>query len=141
MDTDRYNDIIDLPHHRSKTHEPMPLINRAAQFAPFAALTGHDAAIRETSRTTETQADLSAEKLNELSAKLTYALSFADRPPITITYFKPDPRKDGGFYHTVTKAVKKVDEIFNQLILTDDTAIPLDKISDITGAIFDDLEA
>ncbi len=135
-----YNDIVNLPHYVSSKRQQMSLANRAAQFAPFAALTGHDAAIAETARTTSNRLDQSAEQLQELSRKLAYALSFADRPMLSITFFQPDSRKSGGEYITVQGAVKKVEECFNLLTLTDNTEIPLDAISDIQGEIFNDLE-
>ena len=113
--------------------------NRAAQFAPFAALTGHDEAIAETARITSARIHQTAEQLQELSGKLAYALSFAERPSLAITYFKPDSRKQGGAYVTVNGSVRKVEECMNLLILSDDTKIPLDAISDISGGIFDDL--
>lgn len=112
---------------------------RAAQFAPFAALTGHDAAIAETARRTYSQLDLSADELQVLSQKIAYALSFAERPQLSITYFQPDSRKSGGAYVTVHGSIKKVEECFNLLTLTDGTEIPLDAISDISGEIFNDL--
>lgn len=135
-----YNDIVNLPHYVSSKRKQMSLANRAAQFAPFAALTGHDAAIAETARTTSNRIDQSAEQLQELSRKLAYALSFADRPTLSITFFQPDSRKSGGEYITVQGAVKKVEECFNLLTLTDKTEIPLDAISDIQAEIFNDLE-
>lgn len=138
--TTPYDDIIDLPHHVSATRKPMPMENRAAQFAPFAALTGHSDAISETARTTTRQIDRSAEELEELSRKLAYALSFAEPPVLTITYFRPDGRKSGGSYVTITGSVKKIEPCFNLLTMTDHREIPLDAISDITGPIFNDLQ-
>ncbi|MCM1139958.1 MAG: hypothetical protein NC453_15435 [Muribaculum sp.] len=135
-----YDDIINLPHYVSSKRKPMSMDARAAQFAPFAALTGHDAAIAETARTTSTRLDLSADELQVLSQKIAYALSFAERPLLSITYFQPDSRKSGGAYVTVQGSIKKVEECFNLLTLTDNTEIPLDTISDITGEIFNDLE-
>lgn len=136
----QYDDIINLPHYVSRTRKPMSMDARAAQFAPFAALTGHDAAIAETARTTSSQLDLSAEELQTLSRKIGYALSFAEHPQLSITYFQPDSRKSGGTYITVQGSIKKVEECFNLLTLTDGTEIPLDAIFDISGEIFNDLE-
>ncbi|WP_305295207.1 hypothetical protein [Paramuribaculum intestinale] len=84
--------------------------------------------------------DQSAEQLQELSRKLAYALSFAYRPTLSITLFQPDSRKTGGEYITVQGAVKKVEDCFNLLTLTDKTEIPLDAISDIQSEIFNDIE-
>lgn len=135
-----YDDIINLPHYVSKTRKQMSMDARAAQFAPFAALTGHDAAIAETARTTSSQLDMSTDQLQVLSQKISFALSFANRPHLSITYFQPDSRKSGGAYVTVQGSIKKVEECFNLLTLTDGTEIPLDAISDLSGEIFNDLD-
>lgn len=92
----RYDDIINLPHHVSKTRTPMSMENRAAQFAPFAALTGHDAAIAETARLTSEKPELSTEELDKLSRRLVYAIE--KDATIRITYFQPDSFKHGGSY-------------------------------------------
>lgn len=134
-----YDDIINLPHPVSKTHRPMPASSRAAQFAPFAALTGHSDAIAETARVTDDLADQSAEQLHELSQRMAYAMSFADRPRLRITYFRRDSRKQGGAYVTVEGSIKKVEQCFNLLTLTDNTQIALDTITEIAGDIFNDL--
>lgn len=118
----------------------MSMQARAAQFAPFAALTGHDAAIAETARSTSSQYIMSADELHVLSKKIAYALSFADRPQLSITYFKSDSRKEGGAYVTVHGIIKKVEVCFNLITLIDGTEIPLDAISDLSGDIFNDLE-
>lgn len=94
----RYDDIINLPHHVSKTRKPMPMINRAAQFAPFAALTGHDEAIAETARQTAPRRILSSDEQEILSKRLAYAIDhIGERPNFTFTYFIPDiQRKEVG---------------------------------------------
>lgn len=135
-----YEDIIHLPHPTSRKYKPMTMEARAAQFAPFAALTGHDAAIAETARVTSAQIKLSAEELHILSQKIAYALSFTDAPLLNITYFQPDIQKDGGKYHTIRAKIKKIEQAYNELTLSDNTVIPLTSISDITGEIFNDLE-
>lgn len=135
-----YEDIINLPHPVSSRHPQMPLRSRAAQFAPFAALTGHNEAIAETARRTTPRLDISADKLTELSRKLAYTLSFANKPEIEITYFCPDRCKTGGSYLTVKGKIKKVEEVFNLITLTDGTGIPLDAVSEISGEIFDSLD-
>lgn len=137
---EEYDDIINLPYNGVRDHPHMPMEARAAQFAPFAALTGHDAAIAETARITSSKINLSADQLHVLSQKISYALSFAERPELEITYFRPDSRKSGGAYSTIRGTIKKVEECFNLLTLADNTRIPLDAISDITGEIFNDLE-
>ena len=91
-----YDDIIDLPHHVSARHPQMSLYNRAAQFAPFAALSGHDAAIEETARLTEEQRELTQGEREALSRKLNCLLQRNDSPVVEISYFQPDARKSGG---------------------------------------------
>ena len=132
-----YDDIIDLPHHVSGRHPQMSLYNRAAQFAPFAALSGHDAAIEETARLTEEQRELTQGEREVLSRKLNCLLQRNDSPTVGITYFQPDGRKSGGSYRTVTGTIKKVDDIGGKLLLTDGTVIPLDTVSDMHSEIFD----
>ncbi len=132
-----YDDIIDLPHHVSKRHPQMSLYNRAAQFAPFAALTGHDAAVEETARLTDEQRDLSQSVRDELNRKMNWLLQRDDNPAIEITYFLPDKRKRGGRYCTVTGTIKKVDDVEGKIVLADGTAIPLDAVSDMKGEVFE----
>ena len=137
----QYADIIDLPHHVSATRPRMSMIDRAAQFSPFAALTGYDAAIKETGRLTDERSELSEESRAALDRKQQILLdNLADRPEVSVTYFVPDERKSGGAYVTITGQVKKVDEYERLLILTDGTKIPLDEIQDLSGEIFRVLE-
>ena len=130
----RYDDIINLPHHVSKTRTPMPMENRAAQFAPFAALTGHADAIAETARLTSAKHELSPAESEKLSRKLHYALE--KEAIITITHFQPDTHKQGGSYRQITGKIKKISQPENLLILTDRRAIPLPDILNIEGPIF-----
>ena len=125
----RYDDIIDLPHHVSEKHPQMPMLDRAAQFSPFAALTGYDAAIVETARLTDQKRELTEEQKQVISKAL-HELQKRIRtdPVITVTFFQPDDRKSGGTYRTVTGNAKKVDEYLGMLLLTDGTAIPFDSI-------------
>ena len=132
-----YDDIIHLPHHVSKRHPQMSLYNRAAQFAPFAALTGHDAAIEETARLTEVQQELTQGERDVMNRKMNYLLHADGSPVVEITYFQPDKKKAGGAYRTVSGAVKKVDDAGGSIVLTDGTVIPLDAVSDIRGEVFD----
>lgn len=137
----QYADIIDLPHHVSATRSRMSMIDRAAQFSPFAALTGYDAAIKETGRLTDARIELSEESRAALDRKQQLLMdNLADRPEVSVTYFVPDERKSGGAYVTITSQVKKVDEFERLLILTDGTKIPLDEIQDLAGEIFRVLE-
>lgn len=105
----RYNEIINLPHHVSKTRPQMPMSDRAAQFAPFAALTGYDSAIRETGRLTDEKIELDEEALTALDMKFQLLVKAIDEEPeASVTYFKPDQRKDGGAYLTETGTIGKL---------------------------------
>ena len=134
MGREHYEDIIHLPRPVSKNHPPMPLRDRAAQFMPFAALTGYDAEIRESARLTEEEADLSEDlqdQLNEKMALLQKELQEGREPRITVTYFRPDEKKAGGAYVVKEGAVKKTDPYTGTMLLTDGTRIPLSGIFDI----------
>lgn len=134
--TDGYDDIINLPHHVSPKHPHMPLMDRAAQFAPFAALTGHDAAVKETARLTDRRQELDEYEKAALSDKLNLvAEQIEDCPEITITYFKPDNKKDGGAYLTVTGDLKKIDDYQRTVCMTDGTNIPIEEILVIESEI------
>lgn len=136
MDNFRYGDILNLPRHVSPTRRPMPPLERAAQFSPFAALTGYDAAIAESARATQEKAELGEWELKELDEKLRRLLAAKDHPLITVTYFQPDSRKQGGAYVTVTERLKRIRLPERQLMLTDGTVLSLDAISALSGAIF-----
>lgn len=128
----KYDDIIDLPHHVSKTRPQMPLKDRAAQFAPFAALTGFGAAIAETGRLTDERIELDEYEKAVLNDQLNVILErIKDRPVVTLTFFQPDKKKAGGAYVTVTEAVKKIDEYEHLVIMTDGRKIPIDDIVEI----------
>ncbi len=125
----RYDDIIDLPHHVSEKHPQMPMLDRAAQFSPFAALTGYDAAIVETARLTDQKRELTEEQKQVISKGLhELQKRIKSDPLVTVTFFQPDERKSGGAYRTVTGNAKKVDAYLDMLLLTDGTAIPFDSI-------------
>ena len=128
----RYNEIINLPHHVSTTRPQMPMSDRAAQFAPFAALTGYDAAIKETGRLTDERIELVEEALAALDRKYQLLIeALDDAPEVTITYFQPDERKAGGQYVSATGTVKKVDTFGRRILLQDGTRIPLDSVYDL----------
>ena len=128
----RYNEIINLPHHVSTTRPQMPLSDRAAQFAPFAALTGYDSAIKETGRLTDERIELDEEALAALDRKYQLLMdTLDDAPEVTITYFQPDERKAGGQYVSATGTVKKVDTFGRRILLQDGTRIPLDSVYDL----------
>ena len=122
----KYDDILDLPRPKSK-HEPMPMSDRAAQFSPFAALTGYGDAIDETARLTDARIELSEEERAELDYKQQY-LSTLDSPMVTVTYFVPDSRKSGGAYVTHTGVLKRVDEVERMMVFNDGVRIPIAEI-------------
>ena len=129
---DRYDEIMGLPHHVSKTRPQMPMSDRAAQFAPFAALTGYDSAIKETGRLTDERIELDEEALTALDRKYQLLMdTLDDAPEVTIIYFQPDERKAGGQYVSATGTVKKVDTFGRRILLQDGTRIPLDSVYDL----------
>ena len=130
----RYDDIINLPHHISKSHPQMPALDRAAQFSPFAALTGHGAAVQETARLTEKRIELSEDSIAILNNKIAQIKDkFASRPIVEFTYFVPDDNKDGGSYVKEAGYVKKIDEYRHTIILDNNAVIPIDDILDISS--------
>jgi hypothetical protein len=138
--TGEYDNIINLPHHVSTKHPPMAAIGRAAQFSPFAALTGYDAAVKETARLTDERVELDEYSMNALSDRMQIVVErIGEQPEIAITYFQPDRMKSGGSYVTAASAIKKIDEYKRVVITTDGTTIPIDEIVAIEGAIFETL--
>lgn len=136
--TNKYDDIINLPHHVSKTRPQMPIGDRAAQFSPFAALTGHDDAVKETARLTEERIELDESMKDALNHKLQIiAYHIKDKPHVEITYYKPDEMKEGGAYVTASGAVKKIDEYQRIVIMDNSIVIPIDDIANINGEIFE----
>ena len=135
-----YADIINLPHHDLTTRQRMPRINRAASFAPFAALTGYDDAVRETARLTSERIELDEGTKEILNNKLRIALDKAgEQPEISITYFLPDKKKSGGEYVTVKAVIRRIDEYERLVIFTDKSSIPIDDIYEIEGDIYNNL--
>ncbi|MDD6445646.1 MAG: hypothetical protein PUF81_07370 [Lachnospiraceae bacterium] len=133
-DAHKYDDIIRLPHHVSTRHPQMSIHDRAAQFSPFAALTGHDAAIRETERLTEEWVELDEDSKEQLDERLQMIREhLAERPEITFTFFQPDERKQGGAYRTITGKVKKIDEYEHRILLEDGTALMVEHLVSIEG--------
>lgn len=133
-----YDDIINLPHPVSKKHPPMPMKNRAAQFSPFAALNGHGAAIREVLRETESRRELGEHDREILDRKLAFLQEhLAEQPEVTVTYFLPDSKKDGGRYVDVSGKIKKIDFYQGLLVMEDGTKIRLEDILDLSGEVFD----
>ena len=137
----KYDEIMGLPHHVSKTRPQMPMSDRAAQFAPFAALTGYDAAIKETGRLTNERIELDVEALSALDMKYQLLMEALDEAPeVTITYFRPDERKAGGKYVSAVGAVKKIDDFERRITMRDGTRIPTDDVLSIDGELFSSLE-
>ena len=137
----KYNEIMGLPHHVSKSRPQMPMSDRAAQFAPFAALTGYDAAIKETGRLTDERIELDVEALSALNMKYQLLMEALDEAPeVTITYFQPDERKAGGKYVSAVGAVKKIDDFERRITMRDGTRIPMDDVLSIDGELFSSLE-
>lgn len=140
-DSHRYDDIIDLPHHVSRTHPRMPVSNRAAQFLPFAALTGYDGAIRETARLTDEKLELDEGRRAVLNEKLLLLQEhIKEQPMADITFFKPDERKKGGSYVLVSGSIKKIDTYENMIILADGTRVPIDDILEMESEVFGSFE-
>ncbi len=132
-----YDDIINLPHHVSTKRPQMSRIDRAAQFAPFAALTGHDDAIKETARLTDERIELGESTLAILNDKIQIILDNLDiEPEVTVTYFKPDNKKSGGAYIDHTGVVKRIDDFEKTVFFTDKVIIPIEDIIDIQGTVF-----
>ena len=133
----KYDDIIHLPHPTSSKHPRMSVAARAAIFSPFAALTGHSAAIEETSRLTDRRIELSEEAKAELDMKQQLlADAIPTRTEVSVTWFRPDERKDGGEYVTTTGRLKKIDEYERMLVMTDGSVIPLDDVLEIQSELF-----
>lgn len=136
-----YSKIISLPHHQSATHKQMSNYDRAAQFAPFAALTGHDEAIKETARITDDCIEMGEDRLGELSAKIQLLIDkLSEQPEITVVYFVPDERKSGGSYAEKTGVVRIIDEYERKLVFYDSDKILIDRVADFKGEIFSQLE-
>ena len=134
---DKYDEIANLPHHVTETRPQMPMSDRAAQFAPFAALTGYDSAIRETERLTDERIELDEEALTALNLRYRLLMdALGKEPEVEITFFKPDERKSGGEYVTVNGAVKNIDDFERLITMQDGMKIPMNDILSIDGEIF-----
>ena len=137
-DTRQYEDILFLPNHRSDRHPAMPRTDRAAQFMPFAALTGYDAAVREEARLTDQKAELDDEALAVLNERLRMLDEMLpDAPEITVTYFAADRKKAGGAYRSLSGRVKRIDPVEGKLIMRGGTSIPL---GDIWSIVWEEMK-
>ena len=134
---EKYKDIINLPHKQSSKRPHMSLQDRAAQFAPFAALVGYDDAIKETGRLTDERIEMSEEKLAVLNARYQILVDhLGEEPEVAITYFVPDIYKTGGSYITTTGVVKKLDTYERLVTMVDGTRILMDDVLTLEGDIF-----
>ncbi len=130
--TGPYDDIIDRPRPVSKKHPPMPMTKRAAQFLPFAALTGFEGEIAEAARLTEPVPELGEDALVALDEQLALLRQrLSEQPEITLTRFIPDEKKTGGHYESQTGRVRRLDEVHRLLILTDGAKIDIDTIVEL----------
>ncbi len=128
----KYDDIINLPHHKSKVHPCMPIKDRAAQFSAFASLKGYEDAVKETARLTHEQRELDDNKKSELNEKLTYILeNIKSKPAVAVTYYVPDKYKAGGEYYTETGIIRKIDTYQNKIVLENNLEIPISRIFDL----------
>ena len=132
-----YEDIVDLPHHVSKKHPQPTMADRAARFAPFAAITGYEEMVLEEARVTDERIEMDESSKAALNEKLNMILEFLDeQPEVSITYFEPDKRKAGGAYVTVTGTVKRIDEYEHLVIMTDGKKINIDDIYNLQSELF-----
>lgn len=133
MNIHDYEDIIHLEHHTSKNHKRMSRIDRAAQFAPFAALTGHHDQIKESSRLTEEKKILDENQKAELDYQLQ---SLPQQAKVKITYFVPDLYKSGGKYETIINHIKQIDDYEKVIILKNNQKIKIEDIYSIENVLF-----
>ena len=135
-----YEDIVNLPPHISKKHPQPTMLERAARFAPFAAITGYEEMVLEEARVTEERIELDEGSLAMLNEKLNIIHDSLDSEPVVqITYFEPDKKKSGGAYISVTGMVKRIDEYERLVIMSDGKKIRIDEIFGLEGKLFDSL--
>lgn len=140
-DPHRYDDIIHLPHPTSPKHPRMPISDRAAQFSPFAALTGHEAAVKETARLTDRKIERDESEKAVIDAKLQMISEQVNtQPVVTIIYFVPDEKKAGGAYLTKTGAVRRINEYEKTIEFANRTSVAIEEIVEISGEFFPDVE-
>ncbi|MDD3489446.1 MAG: hypothetical protein PHR62_06155 [Paludibacter sp.] len=136
-----YDDIINLPHYQSATRAHMSNYDRAAQFSPFAALTGYDDAVKETARLTDSKIELDEYELQSLSERLDIIQdTLHEEPEVSVTYFVADKKKSGGSYKTISGIVKRIDEFERLVLMRDGMKIPIEDIFEIDGDLFNPLE-
>lgn len=138
----RYDDIINLPHPEPRNHRRMSMIDRAAQFSPFAALSGYDAAVKETARLTNERMELDEDSKARLNEQIQYVLEhLSEEPEIVITYFLPDQKKAGGSYVDATGIIKKIDDYEQLIIFRDGTKIPVNDVVAINSEVLNHLDS
>jgi len=138
--TSPYDDIINHPHHVSRNHPQMSMHDRAAQFSPFAALTGYEDAVGETARLTEQRRELDEQESAELNRRLSFLASKLDEhPEVTIEYFVPDDRKAGGSYVTISGVVEKIFSVERIIAMSDGKVIRIADVLSLDGKIFESL--
>ncbi len=135
----KYDDIINLPHHKSATRKQMSMIDRAAQFAPYMSLSGYSDDVKETARLTDTKLELSEGEINHLNRKLNYIAENKLKEEFSVTYFVPDSRKEGGEYAVKTGIIRIIDDIYKKIIFKDKTEIYFSDILQIDGDFPDEL--
>ena len=141
MGNGKYDDIINLPNPTPTCRPRMAALDRAAQFAPFAALTGYDAVVEEAARLTDARLELSEDMKTMLNGKMQMILDDLDNEPfVTITHFLPDKRKAGGAYVDVSGIVEKIDEYERCIIMKDETKIPIEQVRAIDGELFNGID-
>ncbi len=132
-----YEDIVNLPRHISKVHPQATMADRAARFSPFAAISGYEDMVKEAARVTEERIDITDATKELLNEKLNMIVEFLDEEPeVTITYFEPDKKKDGGAYISITGTVKRIDEYERIVLMSDDKKIRIDEIYAIESDLF-----
>lgn len=128
----KYSDIIEMPHHVSRKHKHMSGSSRAAQFSPFAALSGYDGQIIEEARLTNNKLDIREDSLGRMNETLGDIIErIKEKPLVEVTYFKPDDKKDGGKYVSLSGCVRRVDEVFREMIFTDGSRVSLNDVLDL----------
>jgi len=137
----KYADIIDLPRHISPKRERMTRYDRAAQFSPFAALTGHEDAVKETARLTEIKSELDECEKERLNAKIMLLVERAkERPAVCVTYFKEDGKKEGGAYIKYLGVFLGFDDYERRLVFEDRFSLYIEDLRELEGEIFDNIE-
>lgn len=132
-----YEDIVNLPRHISKVHPQATMADRAARFSPFAAISGYEDMVKEAARVTEERIDITDATKELLNEKLNMIIEFLDEAPeVTITYFEPDKKKDGGAYISITGTVKRIDEYERIVLMSDDKKIRIEEIYAIESDLF-----